>query len=153
MNRHVTRSRVGEQPKPAGSFATSLLLVPLSVPKDPADRKLTGTHLVRVLGVDSGKVVPKRSQVADRKEELIAKLLFKIEAGLVEVSGDTVSLEVLRSLNDFSRSILVLSVMLTIAEVLSFLMLTTTRSPLRETIVPVTLAFLPESNFRVGVAA
>lgn len=54
MNRHVTRSRVGEQPKPAGSFATSLLLVPLSVPKAPADRKLTGTHLVRVLGVQPG---------------------------------------------------------------------------------------------------
>ena len=49
MNRHLTRSRVGAQPKPAGSFACSLLLVPLSVPKDPADPKLTGTHLVRVL--------------------------------------------------------------------------------------------------------
>ena len=63
------------------------------------------------------------------------------------------SISALRSLNDFSRSILVLSLMLTIAEVFSFLMLTVTRSPLRETMVPVTLAFLPASNFFVGVAA
>jgi hypothetical protein len=54
MNRHVIRSRAGEQPEPAGSFATPFLLVPLPVPKDPADRKLTGTHLVRVLGVQPG---------------------------------------------------------------------------------------------------